>query len=209
MIPPTTWSASWGHLWESSLLYFYSCMQAVCVALTPSVEGCTALNEVYAVPQMGVELGSHCGYDFKAEISFLQCHDPASQGAARSRIRPLRGAEGAFHTWKSSPAPNQTRKCRVRSSTYKPFPLSRRESQGSHTFSFIIHLKALSLAPRLWLTLWVLGMKSLLLTYQFFISLKWKCLGLKGKICFEESFHKVITYNNYEHWMHNMKEHMC
>lgn len=74
---------------------------------------------------------------------------------------------------------------------------------------FIIHLKALSLAPRLWLTLWVLGMKSLLLTYQFFISLKWKYIGLKGKICFEESFHKVITYNNYEHWMHNMKEHVC
>lgn len=59
--------------------------------------------------------------------------------------------------------------------------VQKREPVFSHTFSFITHLKALFLAPRLWLTIYVLGMKSLLFTYQFFGNLNLSALDLKEK----------------------------
>lgn len=161
---------------------------------TPPVEGCRAH-------------GVHAGLDWSSEVAlvmslkqrFLPCTAMTQQGNGLPGpgLSPHEELKGLFIH--GNPHQHQTKQGSVESEAAHTNPSHSLEERASAPTHILLHNSSQSPCFKAVVNHLCARNEMAFVSVSVFLELKRKCLGLKRKMCFKESFLKVFIDNNCEH----------
>lgn len=185
--------------------HFCSCIHAVC--LIPLLQW-KAVGHVESMQWHRLDWSSEVALIMSLKQRFLSCTAMTQQG------RGLPGPGLSPHEEQKevfihgNPHQHQTKQGSVESEAAHTNPSHSSEERASAPTNILLHNSSESPSFKAVVNHLCARNEITFVHVSVFLELKRKCLGLKGKIPFEESFLKVLNHNNYEHWMYTMKEHV-